>query len=265
MNEIMQNKSVVRLVSLLLIILSVYFVVMSINEIKTSKFIGGGVAPSNTMSFDGKGEVKASPDIANVSFTVEADSALVKDAQTNVTEKMAKALAMISSNGILKSDIKTENYSSYPKYSNSIPCYGGLGMPCRNEPTVIGYTVSQNVTVKIRNLDNVGKVLQGLGDLNVTNISGPNFAIDNEDSLKIEARTKAISDAEAKATELAKELGVNLVRIVNFSENGNGVMPMYAKSMMAGATADIAQAPTPDVPAGQNTITSNVTITYEIR
>ena len=99
-------------------------------------------------------------------------------------------------------------------------------------------------------------------------MSGLSFTIDDEDELRAEARADAIEDAEGKADELAAQLGVTLVRIVGFSEDGNGyypapylkreVMTMAADSAVGGAVA-------PELPMGENKIQSNVTITYEIR
>jgi uncharacterized protein YggE len=75
----------------------------------------------------------------------------------------------------------------------------------------------------------------------------------------------AIDEAKEKAKVLSKDLGVSLVRIVNFSENGNIPM-MYGKGMMAtDSVASAPVAPSPELPTGENKITSNVTITYEIR
>ncbi len=140
----------------------------------------------------------------------------------------------------------------------------GIMPPCQNtESKIIGYNVSQSVSVKIRKVDDASKIIDGINKIGVTNMSGPNLAIDDEDALKIEARQNAIDDAKTKAKELAKELGVNLGKITSFNENGNYPMPMYA-----GATANdfVRKESVPSViPTGENTITSDVTITYEIR
>ena len=71
--------------------------------------------------------------------------------------------------------------------------------PTPGKNVITGYTASESITVKVRNTDDVGKIMQGLGALGVSDLSGPNFSIDNEDSLKAEARKKAIDDAKSKA------------------------------------------------------------------
>ena len=106
--------------------------------------------------------------------------------------------------------------------------------------------------------------MQGLGATGVSNLSGPNFTIDDEDGLKAQARKKAIDDAREKAEALAEDLGVRLGRIASFSEGGGYGAPMYyGKDMMAEQSA-AGNAVRAELPKGENTISSDVTITYEI-
>ena len=97
-------------------------------------------------------------------------------------------------------------------------------------------------------------------------MSSLNFTIDDEEELKREARREAINDAEKKARELAKDLGVRIIRVVNFSESGG--YPPIARFAVAESFAldDGARgAPAPEIPVGESKITSRVSITYEIR
>ena len=110
-----------------------------------------------------------------------------------------------------------------------------------------------------------GDIVQGIGAVGVSEISGPNFSIENEDKLKETARKMAIDEAKAKAKILSHDLGVRLVRIVNFSENGNYPI-MYANKGIAMMDSAVSEpAASPELPTGENKIISNVTITYEIR
>ncbi|KKT19721.1 MAG: 26 kDa periplasmic immunogenic protein [Candidatus Nomurabacteria bacterium GW2011_GWB1_43_7] len=260
-----EKSNLIKIIFALGIILSLYFLMRTVSEIKSYNFIGGGAPASNTISFSGKGEVSAAPDLATVSFTIRESAGDIKSAQSKVTAKESAVLDFLDNSGIAKKDIKTENYSSYPKYDYGTPCYG-LGMPCRPEaPKIIGYEVSEYVSVKVHDLTKAGEIIQGIGAAGVSEINGPDFSIENEEGLKEQARKMAIDEAKVKAKSLSRDLGVRLVRIVNFSENGDyPVYPMYEKSMMA--TADSAGGvPAPTLPMGENKITSNVTITYEIR
>ncbi len=251
----------------LAIILCVYFGAKTIAEFKSYKFIGGGVAAGSTISFSGKGEVSGQPDLATISFTIREEAADVKNAQTKVTAKEKAVLDFLNKSGIDKKDIKTENYNSYPKYDYGTQCYGGMSIPCRQDsPKIIGYEVSEYVSVKVRDIAKAGEVLQGVGALKVSEMNGPNFTIDNEDGLKEQARKVAIDDAKAQAKVLSRDLGVRLVRIVNFSENGGDYYrPMYYSKDAMAQSGGVESAPAPELPTGENKITSNVTITYEIR
>lgn len=241
---------------------------MVISEIKGYRFIGGGVSATNTISVSGEGEVFAAPDVANISFTVREEAKKVSDAQDKVTAKVKTALAGVRKQGVADKDIKTQNYSSYPKYEwqeGTVSCLGLNCPPYRpGKQVIVGYEVSQTVTIKVRDLEKANALVDGLATAGVTEMQGPNFAIDDEDGLKAEARKIAIEKARAKAEVLARDLGVTLVRVVSFSEGG--YYPMYARatvaSMEKGVASDIGK---PEIPQGEEKITSNVTVTYEIR
>ncbi len=241
---------------------------MIISEVKGYRFIGGGVSATNTISVSGEGEVFATPDIANISFTVREEAKKVSDAQDKVTIKIKSALASVRKLGVDDKDIKTQNYSSYPKYEwqeGTVTCLAIGCPPSRpGKQVIVGYEVSQTVTIKVRDLEKANAIVDGLATVGVTEMQGPNFAIDDEDGLKAEARKIAIDKARAKAEVLAKDLGVSLVRIVSFSEGG--YYPMYARatmvSMEKGIGGDVGA---PEIPQGEEKITSSVTVTYEIR
>lgn len=269
-----EKTRLMKVLYVLAILGCVYLGAKTITEIKGYRYIGGGVAAGSTMSFEGKGEVMAKPDIATVSFTIREKAGDLKTAQANVTAKEKSAIDYLTGKGIDKEDIKTENYNSYPTYSNNVVCAetmiyppsGGSSMPCRpTEQKISGYEVSEYVTVKIREESKTGEIVTGIGNLGIKELNGPNYTIENEDNLKEEARKMAIEDAKKKAEKLSRDLGVRLVRIVSFSESGNYPMPYYAKDAMAVESSAGRAAPSPELPTGENKIMSNVTITYEIR
>ncbi len=221
--------------------------------------------PSNVITVNGEGKVSASPDIATVSFTVSEDADTATHAQDAATKKVNVALAVLKDLKIADKDVKTSSYNVSPRYSYQPPCYT-YPCPYNGDQKIIGFTAAQTVEVKVRDIDSVGKVLTSLGDAGVSNIYGPNFTIEDPDGVKAQARKEAIDKARAQAQTLAKDLGVRLVRVVNFSEGGGGYPTMYFKSadsMGMGGTAP-AQA-TPAVPAGENEIVVDVSVTYEIR
>lgn len=250
-----------------LAIVSLYFVTKIATEIRQYSLLGAGVPASNTISFNGTGEVFAVSDIAEITYTVRHTEKTVQAAKDKVSVSSKKALEFLKSSGVEEKDIKTISYNSYPKYDYQsgpeIACMA-LNCPRPGKQVLIGYDVSETVTVKVRNTDNAGKIIDGITNLGISELSGPNFAIDDEEKLKTEARAKAIADAKVKADLLSRQLGVKLVRIVNFTESGN--YPMYFKTEAANAGgAAMDSAAVPALSKGEQKITSNVTITYEIR
>ena len=115
----------------------------------------------------------------------------------------------------------------------------------------------------MRDLAKVGDLLGGLGKLEVQNVNGPAFALDDSTAGYSAARSDAINKAKRQADLLAKQLGVHLGKIVNFSESSGGyAVPMMAYGLDGGASEKSA---TPTVPTGENTYNASVSITYEIR
>ncbi len=264
-NDYLKNLSKAGLT--FLVILSLFFIVKLLGEWRSYGMMGSSSA--NTITLSGHGEVTAVPDIATIYFTIESSKKTQSASSEEVNIKTKQILDFLKTSGVEEKDIKTEGYSSYPKYSYPEPCpvyYNSMGImpPCRaSETKITGYTVSQSITVKVRKVDDASKIIDGINKMGVMNMSGPNFTIDNEDGLKAQARKKAIDDAQAKAKALAKDLGVKIGRISNFSESGNYYPMYYEKAMMDSAQNS---APTPAIlPKGENTISSDVTITYEIR
>ena len=255
-----QNKGIFKVV---IIFIAVFLVAASLGKLKELKYIGTGVNATNTITVTGKGTVDRTPDTAKISFTVQDEQKSLKAAQDNVTKKIDAITQALKDAGVEEKYVKTDAYNSYPQYDyvNTIRC---ITYPCptNNTPVIRGYQVSHNVTVSIKNLDNVSVVLDMLGTNGVTNISGPNFGFEDDTAIAREARDAAIADAKEEAKKLAKSLGVKLVRIVSFSENGGGYpVPMYAMT----AKVEDAGGSAPSLPVGEHNIDSIVTLVYEIQ
>lgn len=258
-----EKSKLVNGILVLAILASLYFAVKVVSEVRGYRFLGGGAPASNTISFGGTGEVFAAPDIATISFTIREEAKEMEEAQDKVATKETAVLEFLKENKVAEKDIKTENYSSYPKYDYSYryPC---LVYPCPTQAKVVGYEVSEYVSVKVRDIAMAGEIVNGIGAAGVKEINGPNFSVEKEEELKAQARKMAIDEAKAKAKTLSKDLGVRLVRIVSFSEDGNYPGPMYGRDMMT-LESKAAPASAPTLPTGENKIISSVTITYEIR
>lgn len=272
MDELLRERRVKGAVLLLLLVLCTYFLMKTFVEAKSYRFIGSGTTATNVISVSGQGEVFAVPDVAEFSFSVTEENMAVAKAQEAATKKMNAILDALKKAGVEEKDIKTVGYNINPRYEwvtkGQICPAGSYCPPVQDGQRVLqGYEVSQTISVKVRDTAKAGELLASVGTLGAQNASGLNFTFDDEDKVIADARKEAIDDARAKAKELARSLGVTLVRVVNFQE-GYGGSPMYYKGaeMMAtdGRGGVVANAP-PEIPAGENKVTSTVTITYEIR
>ncbi len=264
METFLKDKKISISVFILIIVVSLFALVKTVHEVVGKDRLSSINQPVNTITVSGKGEVSAVSDIASLYINLNKDGKTAKEAQNLLNESITKTLTYLKEQKIEDKDIKSEYGGFNPKYSYEQPVCYSYSCPTK-DPKIIGYTATQSITVKIREVDTASEIRTGLAGIGVTDISGPTFLIDNEDSYKDEARAKAITDAKEKAKVLAKELGVRLGKISSFNENnGGGNYPMYsAKVMMADSVASSAVAPT--LPKGENKITSDVIITYEIK
>ena len=256
-------------VVLVLVMLALFLLVLTLSSIKSYALIGTGVPASNTINVSGEGDVFAIPDTATFTVTVDESAADVQTAQTSATKKANDIITYLKQQGIADTDVQTTDYSVNPKYDyqqSSCPASsGGAVVYCPPGKQVLdGYEVSQTLTVKVRDTQKAGTILAGVGSLGASNVSGLSFTVADQNLIEQQARDKAIADARQKADELAKSLGVHIVRVVGFNENNN--YPVYFAKASAGVAMDsAAAAPAPQLPVGQNKITSDVSVTYEIR
>ena len=257
---VLEHPTVAKLAAVLLLIAIVFLGAKAVNAIVNFDTITQPA--SNVITVMGEGKVMASPDIATVSFTVTSEANTASQAQDDAAKKVNTALAVLDDLGIDKKDVKTSSYYVQPKYSYQPPCYT---YPCPyQESKIVGFTASQTVDVKVRDLDKTGEVLSQLGDAGISNLYGPNFTVENEDELKNEARASAIKKAREQAKDLASSLGVRIVRLVSYSDSGNYPIP-YLRADAAYGMGGGEKATAPSLPAGENEIVVNVSVTYEIR
>jgi uncharacterized protein YggE len=258
------KKHFFKFLKILVIMLTIFVAVETLNALKQNQYIGRGTPAVNVITVSGKGEVLAQPDTADFTFTISQDGKTAQEAQDAATAKSNAALDAVKTAGVADKDVKTLSYDLSPKYEyNTIVC---VAYPCpQGKSTIVGYTVTQTVEVKVRKIDDASALLTQITSAGASDISGISFVVDDPDALTAQAKALAINDAKAKAQTLAKQLGVSLARIVSFSDDADGPI-YYAKAYATDASAGgVASAPTPELPTGQNSITSNVTVTYEIQ
>lgn len=216
------------------------------------------------ISVTGDGEVSAIPDVGQFSFSIVAQGAEATAAQEASGTKINDVITYLKEQGVEEKDIKTENYTMYPKfkYENN-GCLGGWCPPSQEIPD--GFEVSQTVAVKVRDTAKAGALIAGVGEKGATNISGLTFTVDDESKLKAEARSKAIADAKVKAEKIAADLGVEIVRATSFyeSEGYYGAPYGYGGEMMMDAKAESFEGPS--TPMGENLTKIQVNVSFEVK
>ena len=202
----------------------------------------------------GEGEVTAIPDIATLRLGIEAQDSTVVAARNSAATAMNNVINSLTSNGVAEKDIQTEYFSIQPvtRWNNDT-----------QTQDVIGYRVSNLVNVKVRDIENVGilidTVVNSGGDL--TRVNSIDFSIEDPSSYYHEARKEAVADARDTAEQLAEFSDVKLGNVTYISE-GISNQPIIQRSNTIVATdASVAETP---ISTGQLTISTSVQICYSI-
>jgi uncharacterized protein len=202
------------------------------------------------LSVSGTGEVKGTPDRAELSTGVVTRATTAAAALSANARAMNAVFDALKRAGIAEKNIQTSNFQVSPQYSEA-----KAGAAQR----ITGYEVSNTVSVTVDGLDRLGPTIDALVAAGSNQIEGPNFSIADPKPLLAKAREDAVKDAMDRAQAYARAAGVTLGPIASISEGGDSApMPMgRAMSMMKSA------APTP-IAAGEESVTANVSITWEI-
>jgi uncharacterized protein YggE len=213
---------------------------------------------AGTMQMSGHGEITAAPDTAWVTSGVTSQGTTAREALTANTSDMSAVIAALKAAGIDAKDIQTSGFSVNPNYVYSdARDANGYQLP----PKINGYTVTNNVTVHVRDLAVLGAVLDQSVTVGANTISGITFAVDDPSELYNEARKAAFADARGKAELYADAAGVALGAIQLISE-GQGYSAPQPYMVKATAAMDRA-APVP-IEVGQLTFSIDVSVTWDL-
>jgi uncharacterized protein YggE len=206
--------------------------------------------PQRVLTVSGSGEVKGIPDQAQISTGVVSQASTAAAALASNSRAMTSVFDALKRAGFAEKNIQTSNFSVSPQYGSAKP----------NGPQrIMGYQVSNTVTVMVDRLDRVGPALDALVAAGSNQIDGPSFSIGDPKPLLAKAREEAVKDATARAQTLASAAGVALGPIVSISEGGGYAPPQpLVRGVMTMA------APPPPVAAGEETVSAAVSITWEI-
>jgi uncharacterized protein YggE len=196
------------------------------------------------------GEVTRVPDVAIISAGVVTRSPTATGALQSAADRMARVQAALSTAGIAPRDIQTSNLSLNPEYTyaNNQP------------PKLAGYTASNQLTVRFRDIRNSGKILDALVKEGANQINGPNLTIDQPEAALDEARASAVKMGRARADLYARSLGMRVVRLVSVSEGGGSYpAPPPMPVMMARQSADT------KIEAGEQKLSVTLAMVFELQ
>jgi len=196
-------------------------------------------------------EARRVPDVATISAGVVTQAADGNTAMRQNAQQMDKVLAAIKAAGIAERDVQTSGVNLSPRYRHD-----------DNEaPKITGYQASNTVSLKVRDIAALGKVLDALAAQGANQINGPSFEIDQPEPVYDEARLAALEKAQARARTYADALGLKVRRIVSISESsGGGFRPVMMRAAAAPMAADVS---TPVSP-GESSVSVNLDVVFEL-
>jgi len=237
---------------LLLVIGLVLAVSLLLVGCETQETTGASGSQQTGVWVSGTGKVTAVPDVAILSLGVEAQEKTVKAAQSEASSAMNAVGDALKTNGVADKDIQTQWYSISPvtKWDDKT-----------NEQITTGYSVTNMVTIKIRDITKAGTIIDAVADAggNLTRINGISFTMNDPTAYNNQAREKAMQDAAAKAEQMATLAGITLGKPIYISETNSYIpTPYYLKDYAAGSSASTL------ISAGELDITLTVQVGYAI-
>ena len=201
----------------------------------------------------GQGLVAGVPDTLNINIGVSVTRDTVGEAVSDAAELADAVISALVGQGVAEEDIRTAQFSIFPDFNERF-----------GRARLIGYRVENRLSVKIRDLDRAGEIIDGAttaaGDEVV--VSRVSFSVEDNEALLEEARAAAWSDAQAKATQLALLAGVELGAATTVSESVGATFPQD-QFRFAFGSARLASGATPIQP-GQLDVTVILQVRFDI-
>jgi uncharacterized protein YggE len=207
-----------------------------------------------TVSVSGSGEVAAEPDLARVTLGVEARRPALADARAEVAATVDRVLKLTRDLKIDPKYVDATRVQVQPEYSWNDK---------DRKRTLLGYLVSRQVEIELRDLEQLGTLLERAVDAGVNQVNDPQLDSTKRKALEREAMANAVEDARLNAETLARSAGAKLgaVRTLNGSSSAPPV-PMYRRGAMA--MADAAAAPEASYEPGEMKFSAVVNAEYDL-
>jgi uncharacterized protein YggE len=214
-------------------------------------------APVDTVSVTGTGRVSLTPDRFSFNATVQTISPTVEEAVNENNSKVAAVIAALKNGGAKPEEIQTSNFAIYPQQDYSQQQQGKL-------PRVVGYQVSNSITVTKKQIADAGRLLQAAIAAGVNQTSGLSFSVSDPARGRDEGLRAAFADARAKASLLAQSAGRTLGPAMVISEGGSPAPPVPRPMMGVRAMAATVEAPVP-VESGSEELSFTVSVVFALR
>ena len=207
---------------------------------------GAATATTHRITVVGTGQVKGTPDVADVTVGVSARAKTAGDALSTANDRAARVIAALKDAGVSGDDIQTSGLSIQPTFAA--------------DDTITGYEVTNVVNARLRDIAHTGDTLDAVARVagDEIRLQGITFSIDDDSALLATARTRAVKRARAQAEQLAAAADVSLGAVISIDE-GAVSMPYDTRA----ATADAGASSVPIEP-GTQTITIQTTVVFAI-
>jgi uncharacterized protein YggE len=207
-----------------------------------------------TVSVTGTGRSSVAPDRVAFTVGVQAVADTVEAAINQNNERVAKAIGALKAAGAHDKEIQTARFSIVPQQDHR---QGAL-------PRIVGYQVSNSITVRSDRIAEAGRLLQAAVKAGVNTASGIRFEVTDPAKGRDEGLRAAFADARAQAGVLAQAAGRTLGRALSISESNGGVSPPqpFPRAMAMSAESGVSEIPV--APGAQETVYS-VAVVFELR
>ena len=240
-------------ISLILVVLIITLFISACSpQAQATQVAAVSGADKRTLSVNGTGRVFLTPDMGYIAIGVHSENEDAAEAVADNNAQSLRVAAALDEYNIPPEDIQTQNFSIYPQQQYN---YDG-------EPTSTTYVVDNTVFVTIRDLDQIGEILDTVINAGANSINNIQFDIADKDTAVTEARQVAIDDAESQALALAEAAGLTLGEIQNINSFSSGYPVPFMDGRGGGMMAVESAVP---VTPGQMTITAEVNVVYEIK
>lgn len=212
---------------------------------------GAWAQEDRLISTSGTGAVEAAPDMATITLGVTQEARLATEAMDAGSAAARAVLTRVEQAGIAPRDVQTSDVSLQPVWSRD-------SVSNNTTPRVTGYVARNTLSIRVRDLDTLGAILDAVVQEGANTFNGLRFSLQNPEPVIAEARAAAVKDAMARAEQLAAAAGVTLGAVRSISESGGRFRPEMMEMAAARVAADV------PIAAGELSMTAQVSMVFEI-